>query len=359
VDKHGSVPKNLENIHGRVHYALKNIFPMVPSGSDELFEILSREFPHKSEPLSAQVTYLKNLLQLLEYIPGLQAQILELIFERIIELDTEVQGKMHEIEALEDSSHRYDLNLHSDVSSATSSQRSRGRSLMSTSSQSSYNGDFDYNSDEDESESVDDSAPCIVALDVGELIEKLDCMIKLVFDYLKWYYDNSGYDQREDLFDILMNIFEENILFTFKSRYTQFLMFWYISLDKSYARSFLASLLHKALADKEPEIIREAASQYVASFVGRAKYLDSSDVRLCVLASLLWAERYVCPANTVKMFIAISEALQFMNCKNALGFERYEETKKNLLNMEDYFPFDPFRLKTSQSYIDSIYHDWE
>lgn len=296
---------------------------------------------------------------------------------------------------------------------------------MSTSSQSSYNGDFDYNSDDDESESVENSVPCIVALDVGELIEKLDCMIKLVFDYLKWYFDNSGYDQREDLFDILMNIFEENILFTFKSRYTQFLMFWYTSLDKSYARSFLALLLHKALADKEPEIIREAASQYVASFVGRAKYLDSTDVRLCVLASLQWAGRYVscyensvktpdpqkhkifyaitqslmyifcfrwkdlrevtdgiprwcheimslqriikskfmplqvCPANTVRMFIAISEALQFMNCKKALGSKRYEETKKDVLSMEDYFPFDPFRLKTSQSYIDSIYHDWE
>ncbi|CAG8646406.1 16971_t:CDS:2, partial [Racocetra fulgida] len=220
VDKNGIVPSNLENIHGKVHYALKNIFSIVPSAAEELLGILSRGFPHKSESLPAQ---------------------------------TEVQGKIDEIEDMEDASTKYELSLHSDQgsqSSFTSSIHGKSRFNSPTNS---YNGDFDYGSDED----IEDSAPSIVALDIGEMIEKLDCMIKLVFDYLKWFFDKGSKDERDELFDILLTIFEENIF------------------------------------DKEPDIIREATSQYIGSFVGRANYLSSTEIRLCIQALLLWTERYI------------------------------------------------------------------
>ncbi|CAG8465496.1 12697_t:CDS:2 [Dentiscutata erythropus] len=422
VDKNGIIPSNLENIHGRVHYALKNIFPMVPSGAEELFGILSRGFPHKSESLPAQVTYLKNLLQLLEYIPCLQGQVLELIFNRIIELDTEVQGKIDEIEDMEDASTKYELSLHSDQGSQSSCASSIYGKSRFNSPTDSYDGDFDYGSEE-EALDIEDSAPSIVALDIGEMIEKLDCMIKLVFDYLKWCFDKGTKDERDDLFDILLTIFEENILYTFKSRYIQFIIFWYISLDKSYPRQFLSLLLNKILNDKEPVIIREAASQYIGSFVGRANYLSSTEIRLCIQALLLWTERYienyeptlqlpdpqkhmtfysivqtlmyifcfrwkdlrevtggiprwcyevvgyhkvinssfrplqVCSKNTSDMFQAIVEALQFMNFEKQYS-KRFGIIEQGILNITEYFPFDPFRLKTSQPYIEPIYRDW-
>ncbi|CAG8791363.1 23586_t:CDS:2, partial [Gigaspora rosea] len=129
-------------------------------GAEELFGILSRGFPHKSESLPAQVTYLKNLLQLLEYIPCLQSQILELIFDRIIELDTEVQGKIEEIEDIEDASTKYELSLHSDqgsLSSCASSVYSKSRFNSPTDS---YDGDFDYGSEEDALD-IEDSTPSI------------------------------------------------------------------------------------------------------------------------------------------------------------------------------------------------------
>ncbi|CAG8691545.1 3927_t:CDS:2, partial [Scutellospora calospora] len=219
-------------------------------------------------------------------------QVLELIFDRIIELDTEVQGKIEEIEDMENASTKYELSLYSDQGSQSSCASSVYGKSRFNSPNGSYNGDFDYGSEE-ESLDIEDSAPSIVALDIGEMIEKLDCMIKLVFDYLKWFFDKGTKGERDDLFDTLMTIFEENILYTFKSRYIQFIIFWYVSLDKSYPRQFLSLLLDKILNNKEPEIIREASSQYIGSFIGRANYLNSTDIRLCIRALLLWAEGYI------------------------------------------------------------------
>ncbi|CAG8751054.1 8017_t:CDS:2, partial [Gigaspora rosea] len=243
------------------------------------------------------------------------------------------------------------------------------------------------------------------------------------FDYLKWFFDKGTKNERDDLFDILLTIFEENILYTFKSRYIQFIIFWYVSMDKSYPRQFLSILLNKILSDKEPDIIREAASQYIGSFVGRANYLSSTEIRLCIQALLLWTERYiesyeptlqlpdplkhmtfysivqslmyifcfrwkdlrevtggiprwcyevvgyhkivnssfrplqVCSRNTSDMFQAIVEALQFMNFEKQYS-KRFGIIEQGILNISEYFPFDPFRLKTSQPYIEPIYRDW-
>lgn len=87
VDKNGTIPDDLESIHGRIHYALKNVLPVVPSGEEELIKILSRNFPYKNDSLVVHITYLKNVLQMLEYLPSLQSQVLEIIFERLTDLD--------------------------------------------------------------------------------------------------------------------------------------------------------------------------------------------------------------------------------------------------------------------------------
>lgn len=188
---------------------------------------------------------------------------------------------------------------------------------MSISSRSSITEDH---SDDEISSS---SSPCVVVLDVKHLIEKLDCMLKLLFDYLKWFFDNATSEQQEELFDALMNIFEKVVLLTFKSRYTQFLIFWYVSLKKSYVQPFLALLLHKLLADKEPQIIREVASQYVASYIGRAAYLGTEDIRVCARALLQWAERYLDCYESLfllpkpqkhKIFYTIVQCLMYIFC---------------------------------------------
>ncbi|RGB32637.1 RNA polymerase I-specific transcription initiation factor RRN3 [Rhizophagus diaphanus] len=403
----------MEKIHGKVHYAIKTLLPSIPQEEKDLFHVLYREFPHKRESLGAYIVYVKNLLQLIEYTPSLQHKILTLIFERMIELDTEVQGQIDEIEDMEEGLNKLNIDLHTSQDGSTDFYKSKPEEP-----------DFeifnDTNADNSDSD-IEDSVPIVIAVDIANGIQKLDCIIKLVLDYLDYSHKNGTREQRTKLTETIFTIFKESILYTIKSRYIQFIPFWYFSLDKLYASRFIKLLLDKLIDDEGKEITREAAAQYIASYIARAKYLNDDDVMQCMRALIGWAKNYVsahknlihvdeskhekfyrivqtvmyvfcfrwrdfcnttsgnniwneeikelkdivesvfcplkfCVENTVKMFTFIAKSTGFMTCKE------YKCTKiKNdsVLSMEEYFPFDPFRLKTSQTYLEELYQVWE
>jgi RNA polymerase I-specific transcription initiation factor RRN3 len=104
-------------------------------------------------------------------------------------------------------------------------------------------------------------------------------------------------------FQGLLSIFDRIILRTFKSRYTQFLIFWYTSLDPQFADIFQGMLVDRALlgggADPQlyggstttedgdkymatPELTRAAAASYIGSFVSRATFVDREGARRVV-----------------------------------------------------------------------------
>ncbi|KAJ3876973.1 RNA polymerase I-specific transcription initiation factor RRN3 [Lentinula edodes] len=92
-------------------------------------------------------------------------------------------------------------------------------------------------------------------------------------------------------FHALLSIFDRTILRTFKSRYTQFLIFWYTSLDPEFADIFQGMLVDRALfqpADnggnsaQTPIVTRAAAASYIGSFVSRAKFVDREGARRVV-----------------------------------------------------------------------------
>lgn len=115
-------------------------------------------------------------------------------------------------------------------------------------------------------------------------------------------------------FQSLLSIFDRIILRTFKSRYTQFLIFWFTSLDPEFADIFQGMLVERALmpsngaltphipnndnpyADPDsqdsasnslahtmtPELTRAAAASYIGSFVSRATFVDREGTRRVV-----------------------------------------------------------------------------
>lgn len=111
-------------------------------------------------------------------------------------------------------------------------------------------------------------------------------------------------------FHSLLSIFDRTILRTFKSRYTQFLIFWYASLDPEFADVFQGMLVDRALMPSStggpsvvvsnlnstdggssqtanvhmmtPELTRAAAASYIGSFVSRATFVDREGTRRVV-----------------------------------------------------------------------------
>ncbi|KAG5733538.1 RNA polymerase I-specific transcription initiation factor rrn3 [Termitomyces sp. T112] len=102
-------------------------------------------------------------------------------------------------------------------------------------------------------------------------------------------------ERRRDIlrtqFHTLLAIFDRTILRTFKSRYTQFLLFWYTSLDPEFADIFQGMLVERALLESStdgfshistPIVTRAAAASYIGSFVSRATFVDREDTRRVV-----------------------------------------------------------------------------
>jgi RNA polymerase I-specific transcription initiation factor RRN3 len=149
---------------------------------------------------------------------------------------------------------------------------------------------------------------------IRDMVKKLDAILKLIFDYLKCRHppealdtlslspsppsesfvaltDSLGGDsppssvdytkaERLSQFHTLLSIFDRTILRTFKSRYTQFLLFWYCSLDAEFSDLFLGMLVSKALLEQDqPAVTRAAAASYIASFVSRAQFIDRDGAR--------------------------------------------------------------------------------
>lgn len=151
---------------------------------------------------------------------------------------------------------------------------------------------------------------------IKDMVAKLDTILKLVFDYFNHTIvdplsprDSSRSDTptsvtdspripsrplsptsiafgkliRRSQFHCLLSIFDRTIIRTFKSRYTQFLVFWYSSLDPEFSDLFQGMLIEKALLDEnQPTVTRVAAASYIASFVSRAQFVDRQSTRSVV-----------------------------------------------------------------------------
>ncbi|KAF9006640.1 RNA polymerase I-specific transcription initiation factor RRN3 [Cyathus striatus] len=88
-------------------------------------------------------------------------------------------------------------------------------------------------------------------------------------------------------FHALLAIFDRTILRTFKSRYTQFILFWFTSLDPEFSDIFQGMLVDRALfqdpnANSTPLVTRAAAASYIGSFVSRATFVDQDGARQVV-----------------------------------------------------------------------------
>lgn len=185
------------------------------------------------------------------------------------------------------------------------------------------NDDFsDLSSDaegDDDSEKVPEEEPTNMQ-HVQDMVNKLDAILKNIFDYFKHSHtiserpspplptpsspklsesrsstpltthpialpENSeaAMALRRTQFYTLLSIFDRTILRTFKSRYTQFIVFWFSSLDPEFSDLFQGMLVSKALLEEDqPAVTRAAAASYIASFVSRAVFVDKDSTRQVV-----------------------------------------------------------------------------
>ncbi|KAI9457001.1 RNA polymerase I-specific transcription initiation factor RRN3 [Lactarius psammicola] len=491
-------PLTRRRVYDRIHYLLRHLLALVPTLPSTLRPFLVQNFPHKRQSQASQITYIRNMLRITEYCPEMADSLLSTIIDRAIQIDVEIQVELEELEAGQEQAEIFDFDPFDTV---VGQELSNDPGEDEDDDGSEDGGDnFSDLSTEAGSQDNDDSPLIHTPLDldrITEMANKLDAILKLLFDHFDRSPSSTSTsaspsepstpapprsspplspistiptsprtpsppaEQKEDptpqltQFHTLLAIFTRTILCTFKSRYTQFLLFWFASRDATFADLFLGELVaHALLEPTASEVSRAAASSYVASFVSRAMFIGRDEARgtvrvLCrflehevdmleggaggdnaappgvfyavaqavflifcfrwrelvesdeegehdVLAASpkkMWMaelsiiQRVVaCPLQPLK-FCSENVAHQFARVAHATGFmyvfpllaappahhqhqRPYQQAQQQqqplpvpthpstLSELMSFFPFDPYKLPRSSSYIEPIYREW-
>ncbi|KAI6034712.1 RNA polymerase I-specific transcription initiation factor RRN3 [Pisolithus microcarpus] len=463
-------------IYDRLHYLLGHLLSLIPTLPQILQPLLARYFPHKRQPQAAQVTYIRNLLRVTEYCSELSDRILALIIDRALQIDVEIQVELEELEEEEGglgNAGVFEFDPFDIVVGQEGDEDSDRDSDEASDSAS------DFSSDDSDDSGDDDPDLPANAQHIQDMVSKLDSILKIVFDHFNRLHSatevttsrsddsllspptsprpsspisaEAGRAMRDAQFHTLLAIFDRTIIRTFKSRYTQFLIFWYSSLDAEFSDLFQGLLVEKALLGQNvPAVTRAAAASYIASFVSRAQFVDRDATRrvVAVLCAYLkshldafdsviqageeppsmahhsvfyaivqavflifcfrWrdleeefdeSEEYqsgkkwmselnviqrvitsplnplkVCSPNVVMQFSRVAQATDFAYCYSILEANKRSEynlsagsipilpqvVNEGFLQSElhTFFPFDPYKLPRSSSYIQGVYRDW-
>lgn len=307
-----------QGLYDRVHYALQYILELVPTaGHSTLFPALVAEFPYRDESEGVHTIYLRNFLQVIEYQPALREKILAVVTDKIIKLDIEIQvflmdlseEKTEEIEAaiyktLEVSEQILDDTI----------------------------GDIDMESESEKKEFEEveeeyDDEPHDRIKEIKETAAKLDSMLDMLFTYYSPSFPIEHTDTppttAADTFDLLLRFLESTILPTYKSRFTQFLLFWAAQKSSLFADQLCVMLLGRAFDNTRPQSARQEAASYICGFVSRAQHINTNDVRAVVHILCRWLSEFVdqrsveCTGPDVSRwsgFYAIVQAVMYIFC---------------------------------------------
>ena len=269
--------------------------------------------------------------------------------------------------------------------------------------------------------------------------DNLDASMKVMYEYINENHKIMSEEAFENFFKDFLQVFEANILPSYKTGHVQFLMFYIASLRPEKILRLLDFFWKKFVSFNAPSIVRQTSIAYVASFMARAKFIDSSLLRSYLKKITEWVHMYlnnlnltsdysfvdlqahgpfyaacqavlymlafrheelvegpkslqdlsklrlnrivtcslnplkVCLPPVVKNFAAIARHYQLAYCETVIQ-------KNNRLNLpivgnmssntsvigeakpallDTFFPFDPYRLQLSKSYVAEHYREYQ
>ncbi|KAK6056477.1 RNA polymerase I specific transcription initiation factor RRN3 [Cooperia oncophora] len=378
------------------HRVIAQILKCFPMSNKILLKALRVGVPHFSHDSWRFTGYMRNVIQSLEYVGNIRAEVWDLIIDQMIMCD----NMLSKSEYRNDKKGAVDTSIFDMVREAYQEQKIRPRQRK-----------IHVSKDEDQQQEADnDEGDTMAKLDVGEY-----STISLHYSCLDTNWLRLGSAAKGDeVFSILLSILESRMLLSVHVRYTPFIWLYLCSLDESYATrtlEFLWSVIVRPQVAQSDVAKGHGAAAYLAAFLARAKYLDlqlamkwmsrivgwciqyldncgvtnkqllpgvirhGTFYTLCQAFFIIFSFRYKemvrsgdieeigrwglgrivhSPLDPLKYvvrpvalcFAAISRSLQLVYCNHLLPFDA--GTK---LPFEPMFPFDTFKLKSSISLV--------
>ncbi|CEJ95114.1 Putative RNA polymerase I specific transcription initiation factor RRN3 [[Torrubiella] hemipterigena] len=259
----------------RLHTALRYILQMFPSAISVLESLLSAKFPFPDDSMQIHMAYINNMLRIKDYAPDLKEEILDIIMNRVVKIDAQMQLDLEDL----------DDDITAAVMFSLQEQTRESRD---------WEGDM-LEDDDDESVDSDDLDLDVEASrikTVKENVEKMDAVLDTLFEFYTPYFHNPGSDRAFDAFTTILREFDHLVLPTYRSRHTQFLAFHFAQKHERLTDAFCGQLIATAFQSNTPNVLKQAAAAYLASFVARGAGVPKSLVRTIFQLLLLHIEQY-------------------------------------------------------------------
>ncbi|KAI8074995.1 RNA polymerase I-specific transcription initiation factor RRN3 [Gongronella butleri] len=307
--------------YDRHHEAIQDVLKLIPTSYNSLYVCIQRHLPYKKRGTADHAAYVHNLVQIMNYVPVLQKQIMTLLVEHLVRVDSLIQIEMDELDD-DVEFDTYNMNFDDDYQSEVDSDM---EDLGGESGESGEDGDMngddsdvdsDYGRDDDDDEEQDEERPKEMTTKqqrkVRSMVRKLDSMMSLVLSHVA---KKQGSDERHDMYNVLLESFDRTVIKTLKSRYTQFLIFYMCSMDTHFSDHFLEHLLQLITDPMRPSVNRIAAAAYVSSYVARAKFMEPAAIQKTVAVLCSYCEQLL---DHYEVKYGIDDVSQTVNA------ERYE-----------------------------------
>lgn len=252
---------NRDQLTSRIHVALKYLVRLIPSASGILSPILATKFPFSDDTKKTHVTYIDNLIRLIDYAPELKADIFALITDRLVKIDVQMQVDLDDL----------DDEVAAAIVHAISLTPSRG------------DDDEDGEDSDSDADSVtsdeDIQADGKRIKEVQANVEKMDAILDLLFTIYSPYFADPNSVEAASMFDTLLGHFSNIILPTYRSRHTQFLLFHFAQTAEHLVDQFAGTCVQLAFQSSRPAVLRQSSAAYLASFVARGAHVPSHVIR--------------------------------------------------------------------------------
>ena len=252
-----------ETMRDRLHSTLHYMLQMFPAAIPVLENLLNAKFPFPDESMRVHMAYIHNLLRINNYVPALRDEVFDLILNRVVKIDSQMQVDLEDLDDDVTAAVMYALRDHS------------GQVMIEWE---------DDEVDESDTESVDSDDPdfdqdAARIKSIKGSVEKMDAALDTLFTVYTPHFTNPGSDSAFDTFTILLREFDHMVLPTYKSRHTQFLIFHFAQMHERLTDAFCGQLIATAFQNNTPNVLKQAAAAYLASFVARGAHLPGDLVR--------------------------------------------------------------------------------
>ncbi|EXJ55372.1 hypothetical protein A1O7_08299 [Cladophialophora yegresii CBS 114405] len=271
----GAAPVRQPKIHRRVLRAIQHIVDNVPSSPAALANRMAGRLEFDFQKGEERMTYIRNFMEMINHVPELTSEILNLVLRELIKLDVAVQVDLDEEEE--------------DAEDDLLSHMSSSQTLVPGSSQDMLKGGLDDQSDDasttDESDMEEDETVDPATARRRKLkddIKQVDLIMDILFQYYAKLTASTTLQTRDSTIEQIISQFHTQILPTYRARHPQFLVFHFAQADPIIIDRFVTSCVAVLVDKKQPHHLRHSAAAYFSGFVGRGAHVSPQVVQDCL-----------------------------------------------------------------------------